>query len=95
LNSDRGQYGLKHIAAGLANTALIGSCGAAIPVPPNDLDIGPIPMSISPLTAYAEGDKMRIKIIINPFNKKIFFIELLFSNLRIKKYAIKIFLNCQ
>jgi hypothetical protein len=55
LNSDPGQKGPKHIAAGFENTALIASWGAAMPTPPIALEIGPIPMRLSPFVAKAKG----------------------------------------
>ncbi len=39
------------MAAGFENTALMASCGAASPVPPNAREFGPIPIKLTPLVA--------------------------------------------
>src|ERR1051325_7677087 len=50
-NSDAGQYGPKHIAAGFSNTAPMASWVAATPTPPIEREVGPMPISWSPLVA--------------------------------------------
>jgi hypothetical protein len=67
------------MAAGLAKTALIASCGAAVPTPPMDLAIGPIPMRLSPFVAKADDDNITKKDITTKTLKKIF---MTYSSLR-------------
>ncbi len=57
-----GQNGPTHMAAGLANTALMASWGAAMPTPPMALDIGPTPIRLSPLVAIAGIDNRTARI---------------------------------
>jgi hypothetical protein len=56
-----GQKGPKHMAAGLAKTALMASWGAAMPTPPMALEIGPTPIRLSPLVAIAGADNKTVK----------------------------------
>jgi hypothetical protein len=63
LNSDPGQNGPKHMAAGFEKTALIASWGAAIPTPPMEREIGPILIMLSPFVARAGRGRTRM---INP-----------------------------
>ena len=55
-HSEPGQYSPKHMAAGLAKTALMASIGWAIPTPPMDLAMGPMAIKLSPLVAKAAVD---------------------------------------
>jgi hypothetical protein len=71
-NCEEGQYGAKHMAAGLAKTALIASCGAAIPTPPIDLEIGPIPMRLVPFVAKTGVDNIATKDTIIAILKMFF-----------------------
>jgi hypothetical protein len=48
------------MAAGLAKTALMASCGAAIPTPPMDLAMGPMAIMLSPFVAEAGSDAITI-----------------------------------
>jgi hypothetical protein len=56
-----GQNSPKHMAAGLENTALMASRGAAIPTPPMAREMGPTPMMLSPLVARAATGTRRTK----------------------------------
>jgi hypothetical protein len=57
------------MAAGFANTALMASCGAAMPTPPMEREIGPMPIRLSPFVAKAPElkaimtNKMIVEII--------------------------------
>jgi ribosomal protein L11 len=44
------------MAAGFEKIALIASWGAATPTPPMALDMGPIPIRLSPFVAKAAGE---------------------------------------
>jgi hypothetical protein len=44
--------------AGLEKTALTASWGAAMPTPPIDLEIGPMPINWTPFVAKAAGDRV-------------------------------------
>ena len=49
------------MAAGLENTALIASWGAAMPVPPIALEMGPMAIRLVPLVAMAAGTKVSVQ----------------------------------
>jgi hypothetical protein len=58
------------MAAGLEKIALMASWGAATPTPPMALEIGPMPIRLSPFVARAAGEIMATRPrMVNTKNK--------------------------